>query len=354
MLRQLCPTWPAGTPPVQRHSWMESVQWVRGNALEPRTYEALLPGALAAISCVGAFGSQEHMLQTNGVANVAAIEAAAQAGIPRFVFISAAIPNIPGLEYLLGGYVNGKRMAEEALQSHYPQGGVALRPGAIYGNRVISSSLTLPLQYVFQPLEALLAHLPSRQLSQLPLLGAALTPPVPVQAVARAAVKAATDSNVAPGILDVWDIQQYKLGAHHACVVRTYAGEDGVDDSDQAHKGEEGAVVASEVVEARLYDQLVLWVEACSKRALLASLLLGLMVRGWFTRATVLADRREAFEEIPAEDAVIPNLAHAGSSSFFLTSSSFLDKSTAKQSSSRRLQAVLFVSFKPQGHVPEQ
>ncbi|GFH09995.1 mitochondrial organization of gene expression protein 2 [Haematococcus lacustris] len=24
MLRQLCPTWPAGTPPVQRHSWMET------------------------------------------------------------------------------------------------------------------------------------------------------------------------------------------------------------------------------------------------------------------------------------------------------------------------------------------
>ncbi|KAJ9509712.1 hypothetical protein QJQ45_011278 [Haematococcus lacustris] len=41
---------------------------------------------------------------------------------------------------------------------------------------------------------------------------------------------------------------------------------------------EEGAVVASEVVEARLYGQLVLWVEACSKRALLASLLLGLMM----------------------------------------------------------------------------
>ncbi|GFH19997.1 hypothetical protein HaLaN_17042 [Haematococcus lacustris] len=36
---------------------------------------------------------------------------------------------------------------------------------------------------------------------------------------------------------------------------------------------EAGAVVPSEVVEARLYDQLVLWVEACSKRALLASLL---------------------------------------------------------------------------------
>ncbi|KAJ9508385.1 hypothetical protein QJQ45_011914 [Haematococcus lacustris] len=71
---------------------------------------------------------------------------------------------------------------------------------------------------------------------------------------------------------------------------------------------EEGAVVASEVIEARPYEQRVLCVEACSKRALLASLLLGLMVRGWFTRVTVLADGQEAFEDIPAEDAVIPNL----------------------------------------------
>ncbi|KAL6753566.1 hypothetical protein V8C86DRAFT_3028736 [Haematococcus lacustris] len=72
---------------------------------------------------------------------------------------------------------------------------------------------------------------------------------------------------------------------------------------------EEGAVVPSEVVEARLYDQLVLWVEACSKRALLASLLFGLMVRDCFTRVTVLADGQELLKEIPAEDAVIPNLA---------------------------------------------
>ncbi|KAJ9508930.1 hypothetical protein QJQ45_028249 [Haematococcus lacustris] len=72
---------------------------------------------------------------------------------------------------------------------------------------------------------------------------------------------------------------------------------------------EAGAVVPSEVVEARLYDQLVLWVEACSKRALLASLLLGLMVRECFTRVTVLADGQELLEEIPAEDAVIPDFA---------------------------------------------
>ncbi|KAJ9521953.1 hypothetical protein QJQ45_024827 [Haematococcus lacustris] len=42
---------------------------------------------------------------------------------------------------------------------------------------------------------------------------------------------------------------------------------------------------------------------------LLGSLLLGLAVRGWFTRARVLPDGQEVFEEIPAEDAAIPNVA---------------------------------------------
>ncbi|KAL6745100.1 hypothetical protein V8C86DRAFT_2990521, partial [Haematococcus lacustris] len=44
-------------------------------------------------------------------------------------------------------------------------------------------------------------------------------------------------------------------------------------------------------------------------RALLGSLLLGLAVRGWFTRLRVLPDGQVVFEEIPAEDAFIPNLA---------------------------------------------
>lgn len=46
-----------------RAPWVERVDWVRGSASEPRTYQHLLPGALGAVSCVGAFGSQAHMLQ---------------------------------------------------------------------------------------------------------------------------------------------------------------------------------------------------------------------------------------------------------------------------------------------------
>ncbi|KAJ9532730.1 hypothetical protein QJQ45_010804 [Haematococcus lacustris] len=72
---------------------------------------------------------------------------------------------------------------------------------------------------------------------------------------------------------------------------------------------EEGAVVPSEVVEARLVTQIEAWVEACSKRALLASLLLGLMVRDSFTRVTVLAYDQELLEDIPAADADIPDFA---------------------------------------------
>ncbi|GFH31156.1 hypothetical protein HaLaN_30139 [Haematococcus lacustris] len=63
---------------------------------------------------------------------------------------------------------------------------------------------------------------------------------------------------------------------------------------------EEGAVVPSEVVEARLCDQLVLWVEACSKRALLASLLLGLMSRPSLAVVAVLAAHPTLSDELDA------------------------------------------------------
>jgi len=199
----------SGTPPLSKEPWIQQVEWVRGSALEPRTYEQHLQGAIAAISAVGAFGSQADMLKTNGTANVTAIEEAAKAGVPRFVYISAHIPPLPGIELVLGGYVRGKRLSEEALKKHFPAGGVALRPGVIYGNRVVSHNLTLPLQYVFQPLEGLLQSAP-KAVTSLPIIGPCLVPPVSVQAVARAAVRAATDPSIAAGIMDVPEIAKYK------------------------------------------------------------------------------------------------------------------------------------------------
>ena len=94
-----------GTPPLHKESWTHDVEWARGNALEPRTYERLLPGALAAVSCIGGFGSQSQMQQINGAANAAAIAAAKAAGVSRFVYISAHMPNVPGIDLLLSGYI---------------------------------------------------------------------------------------------------------------------------------------------------------------------------------------------------------------------------------------------------------
>jgi hypothetical protein len=122
----------AGTPPLTRAPWVERVDWVRGSALEPRTYQHLLPGAMAAISCVGGFGSTAQMLQVNGAANAAAIAAARAAGVPRFAYISAHIPAVPGFEYLMEGYVKGKRQAEEELARQYPDGAPA---PAFWGGR---------------------------------------------------------------------------------------------------------------------------------------------------------------------------------------------------------------------------
>ncbi len=36
---------------------------------------------------------------------------------------------------LVGGYIKGKKMAEEAVRANFPDGGVVLKPGVIYGNR---------------------------------------------------------------------------------------------------------------------------------------------------------------------------------------------------------------------------
>jgi len=181
---------------------------VRGNALEPRTYQDHLAGACAAISCVGGFGSQEVQLRINGAANVAAIEAAAAAGVPRFVFVSANIPAVPGIELALGGYIRGKREAEAALSRCFPGAGVALRPGVVHGDRVVSASVTLPLGLVFGPLEFALRKLPTERLAALPLVGGAFVPPISAKELARLAVRAASDPSFPAGVLDPWQMQK--------------------------------------------------------------------------------------------------------------------------------------------------
>ena len=185
-------------------SWATNVIWYKGNLLSGDSLKEALNGVTAVISCVGGFGSNSYMYKINGTANINAIRAAADQGVKRFVYISAADFGV--VNFLLRGYYEGKRAAETELLTRFPYGGVILRPGFIYGTRTVGS-MKIPLGAIGSPMEMVLQH--AKPLSQIPLVGPLMTPPVNVTSVAKVAVRAATDPVFPPGIIDVYGIQRY-------------------------------------------------------------------------------------------------------------------------------------------------
>lgn len=184
--------------------WANNIEWHRGNLLSSDSWKEVLSGVTSVISCVGGFGSSSYMYKINGTANINAIRAAAEKGVKRFVYISAADFGVAN--YLLQGYYEGKRGAETELLTKFPYGGVILRPGFIYGTRQVGS-MKLPLGVIGSPLEMVLKH--AKPLNQVPLVGPLFTPPVNVKSVAKVAVRAATDTVFPPGIIDVYGILRY-------------------------------------------------------------------------------------------------------------------------------------------------
>lgn len=185
-------------------SWANSVIWHQGNLFSTDSWKDALKGVTSVISCVGGFGSNAQMYKINGTANINAIRAASEEGVKRFVYISAADFGIAN--YVLQGYYEGKRAAETELLTRYPYGGIILRPGFIYGTRRVGS-MKLPLGVIGSPLEMILQR--AKPLSQIPLVGPLFTPPVNVTAVAKVAVRAATDPVFPPGVIDVHGILRY-------------------------------------------------------------------------------------------------------------------------------------------------
>lgn len=184
--------------------WADKVDWRQGNLRAPETFKDALDGVTSVISCVGGFGSKSFMYKINGTANINAIRASAEKGVKRFVYISAA--DFGFVNYILQGYYEGKRAAETELLTRFAYGGVILRPGFIYGTRRVGS-MKLPLGVIGSPLEMILQH--AKPLTQVPLVGPLLSPPVSVNAVAKVAVRAATDPVFPPGIVDVHGILRY-------------------------------------------------------------------------------------------------------------------------------------------------
>lgn len=190
--------------PSGHELWVNNVFWHQGDVLFPESLKDAMNGVTSVISCIGGFGSNSQMYKINGTANINAIRTAAERGVKRFVYISAADFGV--VNYLLQGYYEGKRAAETELMIRFPYGGVILRPGFIHGTRQVGS-IKLPLGVIGAPLEMVLQH--AKPLKNLPLVGSLFTPPVNVNSVARVAVRAATDPVFPPGIVDVGGILRY-------------------------------------------------------------------------------------------------------------------------------------------------
>lgn len=151
-----------GRPASATGAWADSVQWAKGDIFDPQSgWKDLLKGSAGVVSTLGAFGSNEFMYKICGQANIDVMDAAADLKVPRFAFISVHDYHFPGgwhaKDFLLKGYFQGKRDAEAHLFKLFPESGVALRPGFIYGSRA-AGNMTIPLGVVGVPLAAVSWH----------------------------------------------------------------------------------------------------------------------------------------------------------------------------------------------------
>lgn len=197
-------------PPPYSAAWVDEVTWIRGDVFTTMWDSAGTAGVVAVVSCLGGFSaSNEAMERINGDATIAAVNGLKSAGadVEKFVFVSVHDYNLPK-PLLNNGYFNGKRRAEGRVLSGFPGSGVVLRPGFIYGKRRVGKDLDIPLDLLGRPLEKLLEAAAgiTRPLAALPGSDLLLAPPVSVDDVARAVLRAATDENVF-GILNIQQIK---------------------------------------------------------------------------------------------------------------------------------------------------
>ncbi|XP_030524704.1 uncharacterized protein At1g32220, chloroplastic isoform X2 [Rhodamnia argentea] len=194
--------------PTYQGSWVDQVTWASGDVFYAN-WDEVLVGATAVVSTLGGFGSEEQMQRINGEANVVAVNAAKDFGVPKFVLISVHDYNLPSF-LLSSGYFTGKRKAESEVLSKYPNAGVVLRPGFIYGKRRIDG-IEIPLDFIGEPVERILQALENftKPLSSLPASDILLAPPVSVDDVALAAINAVSDDDV----FGIFTIEQIKEAA---------------------------------------------------------------------------------------------------------------------------------------------
>lgn len=193
--------------PSYSDPWTDQVTWMAGDVFYVR-WDEVLVGATAVVSTLGGFGNEEQMKKINGEANILAVNAAKDYGVPKFVLISVHDYNLPSF-ILSSGYFTGKRKAESEVLSKYPNSGVVLRPAFIYGKRKVDG-FEIPLDLIGEPLERLLLATErfTKSLSSLPGSDL-LAPPVSVDDVAFAVINAVVDDD----FFGVFTIEQIREAA---------------------------------------------------------------------------------------------------------------------------------------------
>ncbi|XP_073133822.1 uncharacterized protein At1g32220, chloroplastic isoform X2 [Henckelia pumila] len=199
--------------PSYSGSWVDQVSWVTGDVFY-LNWDEVLAGATAVVSTLGGFGSEEQMQRINGEANILAVNAAKNFGIPKFILISVHDYNLPSF-LLTFGYFTGKRKAESEVLSKYPSSGVVFRPGLIYGKRRVDG-FEIPLDLIGEPLDKFLSAVGNftKPLNSLPASDLLLAPPVSVDDLAFAVVNAIRDDY----FFGVFTIEQIKEAAAAAKV----------------------------------------------------------------------------------------------------------------------------------------
>uniref|UniRef100_A0A7S0MZM9 NAD(P)-binding domain-containing protein n=1 Tax=Pyramimonas obovata TaxID=1411642 RepID=A0A7S0MZM9_9CHLO len=202
-------------PPSINEPWVDRVDWVNADVFDESSWSYTLPGAAAVISCIGGFATTAaDMERICGDATIAGVGAAVAAGVPRFVFVSVHDYNIPDFLKDQSGYFSGKKRAEDAVLLQFPEGGAVLRPGFIYGSRLVPQlGVTVPLNLVGEPVQKILSLADqsplgalAEALKPLPASDVLLAPPVSVESVAATALKCISDPSMV-GVIDIEAIQ---------------------------------------------------------------------------------------------------------------------------------------------------
>jgi len=172
------------------------------------TVQKLAQGCTAVVSCVGTIGTENDEL-VNGATALAAAGAKA-AGVQRFVYITVA-PEVKDFAKnvdFLAGYMRGKTSSRNAVLANFPgTSSTLIEPTFIYGGGSFEINPPRVASFYGKLIEGLLSSSPIRAATNIAPAGIikiALEPPVPVEAVANAAVAGALGKG-APSILDTYD-----------------------------------------------------------------------------------------------------------------------------------------------------